>query len=152
MTKLIAGIRPYFHVVMIGIFYLISGVWEVCLGAVQGQYFSGYNPLLNFYRGYLGMLGMITIIIGILLFFRVNFARIIAIILAWSNLFIAPAFWFIWHICIEKMPSDSVSFPQWLIYSIVLISILSLIRIYIIRILSISRAGYIFIKKKAVSK
>jgi len=135
---------------MIGIFYLISGVWEVCLGAVQGQYFSGYNPLLNFYRGYLNILGLITLIVGILLFCRINFVRIIAIILAWLNLFTVPiiyVWWYLYVIIIKKFLVANTSFLSYFSdFSLMLI--LSLIRIYIIRILSISRAGYIFIKRK----
>jgi len=153
MTKLVGGIRPYFHVVMIGIFHLISGFFEIGLAATQGQYFSGFHLLLNIYRQYLEILGWVTIIIGILLFCRINLARVVAIVLAWWNLFTAPIidiWWYMYVVIIKKFLVGSSSFPIHL-SDFTSILIMTLIRIYIIRILSISRAGYIFIKRSSSS-
>jgi len=143
MTKLVGGIRPYFHVVMIGIFHLISGSFEIWCSAID-QYGIKY-PLLNMYNNYSIVIGLITIIIAFFLFLKTNLARILAIFLAWWNLFSAPALWIVWHIYVDKISIES--FSEWLIYTTVLILLMTLIRIYIIRILSISRAGCLFIKK-----
>ena len=149
MTKQLTKNRAIFHIAVIGIFHLISGYWEGCLAATEGQYFSGFHLLLNIYRQYLGILAGITLIIGIFLLCKFNFGRVLAIILAWWNLFTAPLFdiwWAIYTISIKKfLITDSWS-GLWMDTAIVVI-IMTLIRIYIIRMLNISRAGYVFLNK-----
>jgi len=150
MTKQLSRNWANFHVVIIGIFYLVSGVWEICLVATQGQYFSGSHLLLNIFRQYLGILAGITIILGIFLLCKLNFARVLVIGLAWWNLFTAPLFdiwWSIYSISIKKfLITDSWS-GLWMDTAIV-VMIMTLIRIYIIRMLNISRAGYVFLKER----
>jgi len=150
MTKQLSKNRAIFHITVIGIFHLISGLWEGILAVTQGQYFPGSHSLLNIYRQYLGMLALLTIILGILLLFKVNFARVLAISLAWWNLFTAPVFliwWNIYAIVIKKFLVANLSVSTYLFGFVVMVMI-ALTRIYIIRMLNVSRAGYIFLNKK----
>lgn len=138
------------HVIIIAIFYIISGFWEGSLASVQGQYATGFNPLLYIYKEYLWWLGCISILVGFSLLFKINLGRLIAIALAWWNLFTAPLLdvWFsIYSISIKKFTTVTSWFSLWGDL-LILFVIMTLIRIYIIRTLSIKRAGYIFLKKK----
>jgi hypothetical protein len=127
------------YVFMVGIFYLISGIWEYLLGLTQlestppGVYF-----LLDLYRKYAVNLGLITIFAGIafLLLFRFHIFRLIVLILTWWNLFTTPlivVWWNIYAISIKRLLITYSWFALW-VYSIIIISVLTFIRIYIINI------------------
>ena len=150
MTKQLSKNRATFRVVIIGIFHLISGVWALLVGATALESMpSGIHFLLDAYRDYMFKLSMATFIIGILLLLLFNFARVLAIILAWWNLFAAPAFliwWNIYVIVIKKFLITDSWFNLW--QSVIIVTIImTLIRIYIIRMLNVSKAGYVFLKK-----
>lgn len=139
------------NVVVIGIFYLISGIWEYFVGVTQAEGLSAdVYFLLGAYRDYLMMFGRITILIGILLLFRINFARLSAIILAWWNLFTAPLFdiwWVVYAVFIKKFLAYTPSFSA-NAFDIMVILGMTGMRIYIIYMLRISKSGYIFLRKK----
>ena len=150
MTKQLSKNWANFHVVVIGIFHLISGLWELGAGVTTMESTpSGIHFLLDAYRNYLVILGGITFLIGIFLLLRFNFARVLAIVLAWWNLFTAPLsdiWWFVYSTSIKKFLVANPSISVYL-YTIILILILTFIRIYIIRMLNISRAGRVFLKE-----
>ena len=152
ITKQLSKKLAIFHVAVIAIFHLISGVWELLVGATAMESTpSGIHFLLDIYRSYLGTLSIVTFFIGILFLLRFNFARILAIILAWWNLFTAPFFaiwWYIYSESIRNITVENLSISEYL-YAIFLISIISATRIYIIRMLNISRAGYVFLGKNS---
>lgn len=138
------------HIKIIGIYYIISGIWEYLSGLMQAEsippriYF-----ILDIYRNYLTYLGLITILMGIIILFKVNFARLAVICLAWWNLFTSPLldiWWVIYAVDIKKFLVRDHSISSFL-YSFFLTIILVAIRIYIIYILRISKAGYIFLKE-----
>lgn len=152
MTKQLTRKWAIFHVVVIGIFHLISGVWELLIGATTMEYIpSGIHFLLDTYRSYLAMLSIVTFLIGILLLLRFNFARVLAIILAWWNLFTIPIiniWWQVYSTSVKKLLVTDSWFNLWAYTGIIMLIILS-IRVYIIRMLNISRAGYVFLDKNA---
>ena len=87
---------------------------------------------------------------GTCFFSQLNIFRLTVIILAWWNLFTAPIthLWFEIYtmLVVEK---GVIKILLWsILYDTLLILVYTLIRIYIIRILSIKRAGYLFLKKK----
>lgn len=139
------------HIILIGIFYVISGIFELGVGVTQAEgVSSGVFFLLDMYCNYLAILGGGTFLVGILILFRINFVRLIVIALAWWNLFTAPIiyiWWNIYSILIKKFSVVNPTLPVF-IYTITIILIYTLIRIYIIRTLSIKKAGYLFLKKK----
>lgn len=140
------------NIVLIGVFYLISGIWEYLVGLTQEESIPpGIYFLLDVYRNYAEHLGIITILVGIGFLIMPKFIRWLVLILAWWNLFTAPIiqiWWYIYAILIKKISVTDSWLDLWL-YTIVLILILTFIRLYIIYTLRISRAGYIFLKKKS---
>jgi hypothetical protein len=138
------------NVVIIAAFYLISGAWEYLVGLTQAEGLDRADYfLLGTYRDYLMILGRITIIIGIVLLFRINFARIAAIILAWWNLFTGPLlyiWWLIYAVYIKKFLAITPSFFAYT-FEITVLLAMTVIRIYIIYMLRISKSGYIFLGK-----
>ena len=94
MTKQLSRNWAIFHVAVIGIFHLISGFWQFLLGAASEEGVVVKASIVSeMYASYLIIFGPITIVIGILLLFRLNFARLSTIALAWWNLFIGPLAW-----------------------------------------------------------
>lgn len=150
MAQQLSRNQANFHVVAIAIFYLISGVWELLIGATAMESTpSGIYFLLDAYRSYLAMLSAVTFFIGLLLLLRFNFARVLAIVLAWWNLFTIPIINIWWHVYSESIRNiivKNLSMPEYFYIIILTLLILSL-RIYIIHMLNISRAGYVFLKK-----
>jgi hypothetical protein len=139
------------NVAIIAVFYLISGVWEILVGETQGTGFSG-GPyyLVEVHKDYLIILGRITFFVGIGLLFRINLIRLAALILAWWNLFTAPLvdiWWDIYAGHIKKFLTLDSSFTS-IIYVLELILVMTAIRLYIIYMLRIPKAGYIFLRKK----
>ena len=143
--------RARLHIIIIGMFYLISGVWEYLVGLTQAESIgSGKYFLLDVYRNYAIILGLGTIIVGIVFLFKVKIARLLALTLAWWNLFTAPLldiWWNIYAISIKKFLITDSWRDLW-IASAVLITIMTLIRFYIIYMLRVSKAGYVFFKKR----
>jgi len=118
----------------------------------------GIYFLLDVYRNYAINLGRITILVGmsicISILFRLKFIRLLTLILAWWNLFTAPLiqiWWNIYAISVKEFLVTDSWINLW-IYSTILILIMTVIRIYIIYILRISKAGYIFFKKSDYEK
>ncbi len=151
MTKQLSKNRANCHVVAIAIFHLISGVWELLIGVTTMESTpSEIYFLLDAYRNYLAMLSVITFFIGILLLLlRFNFARTLAIILAWWNLFTIPIiniWWPIYSISVKKLLVTDSWFGLWAHTGITILIVLA-IRIYIIHMLNISRAGRVFLKE-----
>ncbi|MDP3731728.1 MAG: hypothetical protein Q8R31_01680 [Candidatus Omnitrophota bacterium] len=144
------------NVVVIGIFYIISGFWEYFLGLNQMKWMPpGIYFLLDVYRGYAVNLGRVTILVGILLcagiLFRLKFIRLLTLILAWWNLFTAPLIhigWYIYAILIKGFLVADFWFNRSEFYSAILILVLTFSRTYIISMLKISKAGYIFLREK----
>lgn len=142
------------NVKAIGIFCILSGIWEYLLGLAQLESISsGVYFLLDIYRSYLSILGIITILVGSIFLFRINFARLLVLLLAWWNLFTAPliGIWFeIYTSSVIKREAieSSGEFWQFIISEILIILSIVLIRIYIIYILRVSKAGYIFLREK----
>lgn len=147
------------NVVVIAMFYVVSGIWEYFLGLTQIEWMPrGIYFLLDVYRSYVVNLGRVTILIGILLcigiLFRFKFIRLLALILAWWNLFTVPLiaiWWPIYAVLIKKFfITDSGINPALYspFYSAILILILTFVRIYIISMLKISKAGHIFYKER----
>ena len=143
------------HVAIIGIFYIISGLWELFMAATKGKITGSPDLyfLLSVYCTYLEKLGQTTILVGIGiligLLFRINFVRLLAIVLAWWNLFTAPLldiWWCIYVIMIKKflLPHSWIELG---IKAAILI-LITFIRLYIINMLKISKAGYVFLRKK----
>jgi len=129
--------------VAIGIFYLISGVWEYLVGLFHGESVLKSCFLLDVYRSYAEHLGIITIFVGIAFLILPRFTRWLVLILAWWNLFTAPiidVWWSIYSISIKKISVTNSWLGLWL-YTFVLISLLSLIRIYIIYKLRVPKKG-----------
>jgi len=142
------------HVIAVCIFYLVSGIWEYLVGLTQAEDISsGSYFLLDAYRNYATCLGKITILFGIFMFlgmlFKLNIFRWLALSLAWWNLFTSPLiglWWNVYSILVKKIEIVTLSFGS-IFYSIVLIIVLVSVRLYIIYILRVSKAGYIFLKK-----
>lgn len=139
------------NIVIIAAFYLVSGIWEILLSQTQGTGFGG-GPyyLMEMHKDYLSFLGKITFFVGIGLLFRINFFRLAALILAWLNLFTAPLvdiWWDIYVGHIKKVLSVDWSFES-IIYMFVVMLVMVAIRLYIIYMLRIPKAGYIFLRKK----
>ena len=99
MSTQLSEKKAKLHIILIGIFYVISGIFELGVGATQAEGIS-YRVyfLLDIYRSYLAILGGGTFLIGILILFRINFVRLITIALAWWNLFTAPAIYMVEYI------------------------------------------------------
>ena len=147
MNKQLSKKWANFHVVVIGIFYLISGTWQFLLGATGEEGVIVKASIASeMYASYLIIFGPITIVVGILLLFKLNFARLSVIVLAWWNIFISPLLWISWHIYTNNLSPDSLL--RWITYTIGLFLMLTALRIYIICMLNISRAGYIFLKER----
>lgn len=148
------------NVILIGMFYLISGIWEYFLGLTQMKWMPpGIYFLLDVYRSYTVNLGRVTILVGILLgigiLYRIKFIRLLALSLAWWNLFTAPLIhigWNIYAIFIKGFLVTDFWFNLSSFYLAVLILLLTFIRIYIISMLRISKAGYIFLKENDYKK
>jgi len=140
-----------FNIVIVAIFYLISGAWEFFMGITQGEGLDkGIYFLLGVYRDYLIFLGWITMLTGILLLFRINLARLAAIILSRWNLFTAPLFyiwWVIYTVYIKKFLTIDLSFFS-NSYTIIVMLAMTAMRLYIIYMLKIPKAGYICLRKK----
>lgn len=147
------------NIIIIAVFYLISGIWEYSLCLTQmGWMPRGFYFLLDVYRSYAVTLGCLTILAGMLLYigvlFRFNFVRLLALILAWWNLLTVPLihiWWNVYAISIKKFfITDSwLKLPLYSpFHSAILIVILTFMRIYVISMLEISKAGYIFLKEK----
>lgn len=143
------------NIFFIGIFYLMSGIWECLIGLTQMESTpTGIYFLLDLYRGYTTIIGHITILtgLGLLLgiFFRINLVRVLAIILASWNLFTSPLieiWWNLYSILIKKFLVTDSWLSLWG-HSFILILIYSSVRFYIIYILRVYKAGYIFLKEK----
>ncbi len=139
------------YVIIIAVFHLVSGVWEFLMGLTQGESISLETYFfLDIYRSYLGIIGLITILLGILLFFRLNMIRLIVIALAWWNLFMSPLlmiWWDIYAILIKGFLVTDSWFGLW-IETLVITVVLTIVRLYIINMLKLSKAGYIFLRKK----
>lgn len=136
------------NVNMIAIFYLISGFFEYLL-VMRGESESYF--LLAIYHNYVAWLGFFTFIVGISLFFKTDISRRLALILAWWNLFTAPLleiWWILYKVYIKKWSAlpDSLLFMCGGV--VIIIAIITIIRLYIIYMLRIDKAGYIFFKKK----
>ena len=142
------------HMNIIGIFYMVSGFWEVLL-LMSGESLGDNYYLLEIYHRYVVILGLFTFLIGIGILLRNNLCRAIALILAWWNLFTAPLFsiwWYIYSVNIKEFLLGS-PLPQVIIYTAILTVILSAVRIYIIYMLSTKRAGRVFLgNKKTLQK
>lgn len=140
---------------VIALFYLMSGIFEYFGGLTAGDMILPKNCfLLDAYFNYSVKLGLITIFVGIglllSLLFRIRIIRWLALILAWWNLFTGPAiyiWWDIYSIWIKGFLSLTPSIWAW-IFSIAQLCVIAVIRIYIIRTLSVDRAGHIFIRNK----
>lgn len=145
MNKQLSEKLANIHVRIIGIFYLISGVWEY-LHIMEAE--SLVSHLINIYHVYVAWLGFATVLIGIGILYKINLARRLALILAWWNLFTSPILdiWlYIYTVVIKKIfVSRSICFV--IIYTIILITLLSSVRVYIIYMLRIPKAGYLFSK------
>lgn len=139
--------------VAIGIFYLISGIWEYLVGLTQEESISsGVYYLLDVYRNYAEHLGIITILVGIAFLIMPKFTRWLVLILAWWNLFTAPiidVWWSIYSISIKKISVTNSWLGLWL-YTFALISLLSLIRIYIIYKLRVPKKGQSLLRKRKI--
>lgn len=139
------------NVDIIGGLYIIFGIWEFLLGLGQLENIThGTYFLLDVYRNYLLLLGLTTFLVGITLLFKLNIARLFAIVLAWWNLFTSPLIhiWFEIYTTTYIRKSIIESLPKYIIGEIFVITFAMIIRLYIIYILRISKAGYIFLKKK----
>lgn len=140
------------NVNLIAIFYLISGYFEFLL-MMRGETKSYF--LLNIYHSYVGIIGAVTFIIGITLFFKNRTSRLAALAIAYWNIFTAPLleiWWITYKIYIKGWSSRPLSpLLMWLETGI-LILIITFIRIYIIYMLRISKAGWIFLKDKQIEK
>lgn len=139
------------NVVMIGLFHIISGIWEYLVGLTRAENIgSGKYFLLDVSRSYGMNLGRITIFLGIaILLFRFRFIRWLTLILAWWNLFAAPLidiWWLVYDMEIEKI-SASTSLLMLFIGTTIIILIMTVSRLYIISMLKISKAGYLFLKR-----
>ncbi len=135
---------------IIGIFYLVSGGWEFLIGLTEQEAIPpGSYYFLDIYRNYASYLGLVTILIGIGILAKLNTARLFAITLALWNLLSAPIIYLWWHKCLKSIKEIIVIDSAFglLIYSISLLILMSAIRIYIIYMLRISKAGYIFSKE-----
>jgi len=133
------------HIITIGIIYLISGLWE-CLLIME--YESSTFPALAVRRQYLTLLGLTTIAIGIGLIAKKNVFRIFAIILAWWNLFSIPIIDFLWSMYTIRVIKIS-NLSSWLnfwVWTVAIWVIITGIRIYVIYMLRVSKAGYVFLK------
>ena len=143
MTKQLTRNWANFHVVVIGIFYLISGTWQFLLG-VSGEEGVSFKASVfsEIYATHVIIFAPVTIVVGILLLFKLNVARLSAIALAWWNLFFGPFVLIYWNISTNNLFINSAY-----LFEFVLLLTIIVIRIYIISMLNISRAGYIFLKK-----
>ena len=69
MSTQLSEKKAKLHIVIIGIFYIISGILEYLLGLTQLESIpSGTHFFLDIYRNYLCMLGLITILVGLVFF------------------------------------------------------------------------------------
>ena len=135
------------HIITIGIIYLISGLWE-CLLIMEHE--SNTFSALIVRRQYLTLLGLVTIVIGVGLITKKNVFRIFAIILAWWNLFTMPIIDFLWSIytiLVIKISNVNSWLSFWVWTAAIWIIIIG-VHIYIIYMLRISKAGFIFLKDK----
>ena len=110
---------------------------------------TGTYFLLDVYRSYVTIIGWITISVGLGLLSKINLARLLAIILSWWNLLASPLieiWWNLYSISIKKfLVTDSWS-ALWS-HSFILILIYTFVRLYVIYMLRISKAGHIFLKE-----
>lgn len=142
-------------IIAVGIFYIISGVWEYLLGLTQAEAVpSGKYFLLDAYRNYAIYLGLVTILAGISIFigvlFKLRTIRFLVLILAWWNLFTAPiieTWWCIYAVSIKKFLITTSWLDLW-VESFVVILMSAGIHLYIINILKVYRAGYLFLRGK----
>ena len=151
MTDLLSEKKVKFHLTIIGSFYTASAVWEFLLGITMYESKSpGSYFLLDIYRNYMIVLSIITFLIGRGLLYKINLARIVAVIIAWWNLFTSPLigiWWSIYSIETQKFFITDLKISFWITY-LIIFSLSTFFRIYIIRTLNIKRAGYLFLKKK----
>jgi len=155
MSNQISGKSADLQVNIIGIFYLFSALHEIFFGlfAYESVTSPGFSmdPIRN-YNHYLLILGIISFAVSIGIFCRSNFARKGAIALTWWDLFTAPAidiYMDYYTRVVRKLEVLYVSTGMYYLYTALLFLIMSAIRIYIINTLNTSRAGYVFLEKKA---
>jgi len=130
----------------IGVFYIVSGIWEILL-IMEGDRLAKYY-LVGIRSGYLSLLGLLTIIIGIGLLFRGNTFRLLALVLAYWNLFTVPIidiWWLVYRVYVKKTSVIYSSYNLWF-WSIGILAVVTLVRLYVIYMISVSKAGYIFLK------
>jgi len=129
---------------------LVSGLWEGILGSAQYEFIpSGTYFLLDIYRGYLYYLGLITILIGFLLLFRLNIAKFAALVLAWLNLFTAPLLETWSRIYSTEIKGFLLPDPGFMpVYIVIVLIVVTIIRLQIIHVLKTSLIGTVFFKKE----
>ena len=101
MNNSISERSANWQVNIIGIFYIITGLWEMFVGAFAYESelpitLAGRDTVIN-YKTYTFYLGLIGVAIAIGLFNRFRWVRIAAIALTWWNLFTDPII-YIWII------------------------------------------------------
>ena len=132
---------------VIGVFYVITGIWEY-FHFLQGDSINYY--LLDLYRNYVVLLGCFTVITGFGLLFNNNFFRLCAILLAWWNIFTVPildVWWPVYSILIKKFLVINSWLMLWFWTGVIILATV-LIRIYIIYMLRINKAGYILLSHR----
>lgn len=133
---------------IIGGFYLLSGFWEILLAETEHLYTKGFY-FLDLYRNYAYYLGWSTFFTGILILCKFNIGRLLALGLAFWNigltLIIQLAFNIYAASVIKSNPVESYIYTS--VANIIIWTITSYIRLYIISMLRVSKAGYIFLKK-----
>ncbi|MCX5701162.1 MAG: hypothetical protein NTZ63_06455 [Candidatus Omnitrophica bacterium] len=133
--------------IIIGSFYIISGIWEILL-IMEGDRLAEYY-LAGIRSGYLSLLGPLTIIIGTGLLFRSNTFRRLALVLAYWNLFTVPIidiWWLIYRVYIKKT-SAIYSLSNLCLWSVGILAVITLIRLYVIYMLGASKTGHIYLER-----
>jgi hypothetical protein len=127
---------------IVATFYIVSGIWEWLL-IMEGDRLGGYF-LVIMREHYLLFLGLLSITTGIGLFFRNNLFRVIALVLAYWNIVISPLIEIWWiHYNIhytKKISLSALSLLTWLEIAVV-ITAMTLVRVYVIYVLKIDSSG-----------
>lgn len=136
------------HIMTIGMFYVFSGIWLYLIGGSGETGVSfGDSVLSEIYSTYAVIIGPITVLTGILLMVELKLSRLVAIALAWWNLFIGPFVLIFWNMYTISTGKLSSSTSLWVTVAIIIL-IMTAIRLFIIYMLRPSKAGYLFLKEK----
>jgi hypothetical protein len=138
--------RANLHINIIIAINLLSSIWQF-LFAMQGA--GCATPACSVRYQFTSYLGTVTFLVAVCLFTKINFFRLCAIGIAWCNLVASPLVEILENIYLYRLGKTNYIYPKksLIIIELCLVVVMIAVRVYIIYMLSVSKAGYIFTKE-----